>query len=198
MKSLRVRLSLVLLLTLGALYYLSPTFIYFSLPKDQRNDQAVLDKAIPKWLPKKHIKLGLDLQGGVQLVLGVDTEVAIDNKLSRLGTEISRSLNEPKKQISDAYAEKGKQTLTMVLEDGVDENAIREAIRKDHPELERTGGTGKTILWKFQEGQVKRIRDSSLQQAEIVVRSRIDKWGVSEPAINRRADRSIMVQLPGF
>ncbi|MBC7531327.1 MAG: protein translocase subunit SecD [Oligoflexus sp.] len=198
MKSLRVRLSLVLLLTLGALYYLSPTFIYFSLPKDQRNDQTVLDKAIPKWLPQKHIKLGLDLQGGVQLVLGVDTEVAIDNKLSRLGTEISRSLNEPKKQVAEAYAVKGQQILRMVLEDGVDETALREAVRKDHPELERSGGSGKTIDWKFQEGQVKRIRDSSLQQAEIVVRSRIDKWGVSEPAINRRADRSIMVQLPGF
>ncbi len=198
MKSLRVRLVMVLLLTLGALYYISPTFIYFSLPKDQRNDQAVLDKAIPSWLPKKHIKLGLDLQGGVQLVLGVDTEVAIDNKLSRLGTEISRALNEPKKQITEAYAIKGQQLLRIVLEDGVDEAAFREAVRKDHPELERVAGSAKTLDFKFAEGQVKRIRDASLEQAERVVRSRIDKWGVSEPSINRRADRSIMVQLPGF
>ncbi|RYZ55709.1 MAG: protein translocase subunit SecD, partial [Proteobacteria bacterium] len=198
MKSLRVRLSLVLLLTLGALYYLSPTFIYFSMPKDQRNDQAALDKAIPSWMPKKHIKLGLDLQGGVQLVLGVDTQVAIDNKLSRLGTEISRTLNDPKKQIAEAYAVKGQQTLRFVLEDGVDEAAFREAVRKDHPELERSGGSGKTVDMKFADGQVKRIREASLEQAEIVVRSRIDKWGVAEPSINRRADGSIMVQLPGF
>lgn len=198
MKSLRAKLLFTVLLTLGALYYLSPTFIYFSLPKEHRNDADALDKAIPSWLPKKHIKLGLDLQGGVQLVLGVDTEVAIDNKLNRLGTEISRLFNEPKKQIIEAYADKGQHVLRLVLADGVDEGAIRDAIRKDHPELERTGGSGKTIDYRFAEGQVKRIRDASLEQAERVVRSRIDKWGVSEPSINRRADRSIMVQLPGF
>ena len=198
MKSLRVRLSLVLLLTLGALYYLSPTFIYFSLPKEQRNDTALLDKAIPSWMPKKHIKLGLDLQGGVQLVLGVDTQAAIDNKLSRLGTEIERAQNEPKKQIAQAYNIKGQQVLRVVLEAGVDEGALREAVRKDHPELESAGSKGNQIDFRFAEAQVKRIRDAALEQAERVVRSRIDKWGVSEPSINRRADRSIMVQLPGF
>ncbi len=198
MKSLRARLLLVLLLTLGALYYISPTVIYFSLPKDKRNDQAELEKAIPSWLPKKHIKLGLDLQGGVQLVLGVDTNVAIDNKLSRIGTEISRSANESKKQVSEAYAIKGQQTLHVTLEDGVDQGAFFEQVKKDHPEITKTGGSGKNIEFRFEEGQIKRIRDASLEQAERVVRSRIDKWGVSEPSINRRADRSIMVQLPGF
>ncbi len=198
MKSLRVRLSLVMLLTLGALYYLAPTFIYFSLPKDQRNDTAVLEKAIPSWMPKKHIKLGLDLQGGVQLVLGVDTQAAIDNKLSRLGTELERALNESKKQIGQAYNVKGQQILRIVLEDGVDEAAFREAVRKEHPELEGAGSSGKQIDFRFAEGQVKRIREAALEQAERVVRSRIDKWGVSEPSINRRADGSIMVQLPGF
>lgn len=198
MKSLRVRLSLVLLLTLGAIYYLSPTFVYFSLPKEQRNDTVALEKAIPAWMPKKHIKLGLDLQGGVQLVLGVDTQAAIDNKLSRLGTEIERSLNSSKKQIGQAYNVKGQQVLRIVLEDGVDEGAFREAVRKDHPELESAGTQGKQLDFRFAEGQVKRIRDAALEQAERVVRSRIDKWGVSEPSINRRADRSIMVQLPGF
>jgi protein-export membrane protein SecD/preprotein translocase SecF subunit len=198
MKSLRVRLSLVILLTLGALYYLAPTFVYFSLPKDQRNDQAVLDKAIPAWMPKKHIKLGLDLQGGVQLVLGVDTQAAIDNKLSRMGTELERSLNEPKKQIAQAYAVKGSQMLRIVLEEGVDEGAFRDAVRAQHPELESAGTQGKQLDFRFAEGQVKRIREASLEQAERVVRSRIDKWGVAEPSINRRADRSIMVQLPGF
>ncbi|WP_141735292.1 protein translocase subunit SecD [Oligoflexus tunisiensis] len=198
MKSLRFRAIAILLITLGALYYISPTFIYFSLPKEKRNDPAELEKAIPTWLPKKHIKLGLDLQGGVQLVLGVDTEAAIDNRLSRIGTEVERWANEDKPKVKEAYAIKGQQTLRIVLEDGVDPNEFRASLREQYTGLERVGGEGQTLDLKYDDNELKRIRDGSLEQAEKVVRSRIDKWGVSEPSINRRADKSIMVQLPGF
>ncbi len=198
MKSLRTRAILVLLLTLGALYYISPTIIYFSMPKDTRNDQAALEKAIPSWLPKKHIKLGLDLQGGVQLVLGVDTEAAVDNKLGRLGTEISRWANQSTKKVKEAYAQKGQQTLRITLEPGIDPATFREELSKEHADLERVKSEGQTLDFKFKDTVISRIREASLEQAERVVRSRIDKWGVSEPSINRRADKSIMVQLPGF
>lgn len=198
MKSLRTRALLVLLITLGALYYISPTLIYFSMPKDKRNDQAELAKAIPNWLPKKHIKLGLDLQGGVQLVLGVDTEAAVDNRLSRMGTEISRWANQSGKKIQEAYAQRGQQTLRITLEEGVDPAQFREDLAKEHPDLERVRSEGRTLDFKFKDSVIARIRDAALEQAERVVRSRIDKWGVSEPSINRRADKSIMVQLPGF
>lgn len=198
MKSLRFRAIAILLITLGALYYISPTFIYFSLPKEKRNDPAELEKAIPSWLPKKHIKLGLDLQGGVQLVLGVDTEAAIDNRLGRIGTEMERWANQDKKTVKEAYAIKGKQTLRITLEDGVDVDEFRSNLRAQYSGLERVAGEGQTIDLKYNDTELKRIRDGSLEQAEKVVRSRIDKWGVSEPSINRRADKSIMVQLPGF
>jgi protein-export membrane protein SecD/preprotein translocase SecF subunit len=198
MKSLRTRAILVLLLTLGALYYISPTFIYFSMPKDKRNDQAELDKAIPSWMPQKHIKLGLDLQGGVQLVLGVDTEVAIDNRLGRLGTEISRWAQDQNIKVKEAYAIKGQQTLRITLEDGVDGGTFREKLGGEYPTLERVRSEAQVYDFKFKDSEIKRIREAALEQAERVVRSRVDKWGVSEPSINRRADKSIMVQLPGF
>jgi protein-export membrane protein SecD/preprotein translocase SecF subunit len=198
MKSLRFRAIAILLITLGALYYISPTFIYFSLPKDKRNDPAELEKAIPSWLPQKHIKLGLDLQGGVQLVLGVDTEAAIDNRLGRMGTEVERWANQDKPTVKEAYAIKGQQTLRITLQDGIDANEFRANLRAQYPGMERVGGDGQTMDLKYDDNEQKRIRDGSLEQAEKVVRSRIDKWGVSEPSINRRADKSIMVQLPGF
>ena len=86
-----------------ALYYISPTLIYFSLPKADRNDEKVLEAAIPSWLPKKHIKLGLDLQGGVQLVLGVDIDGAVDNKMARLATEVSRWSKDNNKSVTEAF-----------------------------------------------------------------------------------------------
>ncbi|MCX6124553.1 MAG: protein translocase subunit SecD [Proteobacteria bacterium] len=50
----------------------------------------------------------------------------------------------------------------------------------------------------FKVDQIQTIKSSALEQAERVVRSRVDKWGVTEPIINRRADGSILAQLPGF
>ena len=111
MKSVQSRVAVIVALALGAIYYISPTLFYFSLEKEKRNDAAELEKVMPDWLPKKHIKLGLDLQGGVQLVLGVDTEVAVDNKLGRVGTEVARWANETKPQVKEAYSIKGQQTL---------------------------------------------------------------------------------------
>ena len=147
MKSLRFRAIAILLITLGALYYISPTFIYFSLPKEMRNDPVELEKAIPSWLPKKHIKLGLDLQGGVQLVLGVDTEAAIDNRLGRIGTEMERWANQDKKTVKEAYAIKGKQTLRITLEDGVDVNDFRANLRAQYTGLERVGAKVRLSIW---------------------------------------------------
>ena len=198
MKSVRTRVIIIVALALGAIYYISPTLIYFSLPKEVRNDQEELAKKIPSWLPQKHIKLGLDLQGGVQLVLGVDTEAAIDNKLGRIGTEVTRWANEKSKQVKEAFSIKGEQTLRIVLEDGVDAGDFRVALSDEFDGLVQTSQNGQEINFGYSDAQLKRIRTAALEQAQRVVRSRIDKWGVSEPSINRRADGTILVQLPGF
>ena len=57
---------------------------------------------------------------------------------------------------------------------------------------------GLKLSFKYTDDQVERIKESALEQAERVIRTRIDKWGVSEPVINRRQNGSILVQLPGF
>ncbi|NRA64099.1 MAG: protein translocase subunit SecD [Pseudobacteriovorax sp.] len=198
MKSVRTRVILIIALALGAIYYVSPTLVYFSLPKEIRNDQNELAKHLPSWLPQKHIKLGLDLQGGVQLVLGVDTEAAIDNKLGRIGTEITRWANETKPQVKEAYAIKGEQTLRVVLTDDTDVGDFKVAMAEEFSGLVEEDREGKQLDFVYSDTQLTRIRTAALEQAQRVVRNRIDKWGVSEPSINRRADGSILVQLPGF
>lgn len=198
MKSVRTRVALIVALTLGALYYISPTLYYFSMEKEKRNDPEELEKALPSWLPRKHIKLGLDLQGGVQLVLGVDTQVAIDNKLGRVGTEVTRWANEDGKKVKEAYAVQGKQTLHIVLEDGVEPADFKAEFFKEFDGLESVRREGQQLDFMYTDNQLNRIRKAALEQAQRVVRNRIDKWGVSEPSINRRADGSILVQLPGF
>jgi protein-export membrane protein SecD/preprotein translocase SecF subunit len=199
MKQTKFRFFLVTSLTLWALYLSIPSIIYFSTPKAERNDEKLMQSKIPNWLPQKHVKLGLDLQGGVQLVLGVNTDNAVDNKLSRIGTEVMRWAGDSKFKVAKAFVLEGKQTLRIVLDDAQDLGDFKIGFNKEYSGLEQTSRDGQKVDFQYSGDQISRIKQSSIEQAERVIRNRIDKWGVAEPIINRRKiDNSILVQLPGF
>lgn len=187
-------------LTILSLYSAAPTFIYFSLPKDIRNDEEVFSKNVPSWLPDDHIKLGLDLQGGVQLVLGVDTTKAIESKLSRMSVEIVRWAQDNGFALESAYVPQGSDTISINTKEELDVGAFKAALKKEFAELEvmSRSNDGMTMHYGYNDKEMERIRKSALEQAERVVRNRVDKWGVAEPQISRRADDTISVQLPGF
>jgi len=90
MKPIRWRATVIAALALLAAYAVAPTVIYFMQPVEVRNDEEAFLKKVPSWLPQSHVKLGLDLQGGVQLVLGVKTEGAIEIRLGRAAVETIR------------------------------------------------------------------------------------------------------------
>ncbi len=198
MQSTKWRSFVVAAFTLLSLYSVIPTVIYFMQPIEVRNDAERLQQKIPDWLPSAHIKLGLDIQGGVQLVLGVDAEKAVDAKLSRLGTEIKRWSDDENKGVKNAFAVAGQQTLRIELNDGIDQGDFKELMHTEFPGLVQSDRDRQLIDFRFEDDQARRIKQSAIEQAERVIRSRIDKWGVSEPLISRRNDGSILVQLPGF
>lgn len=198
MKRYKWSVSFLLALTLVGIYYVAPTFIYFTQPMDVKIDDDKLAAVIPDWLPEKHVKLGLDLQGGVQLVLGVETSNTVRHRLERIGTEVMRLSTDEKLGVKTAYLASGIDALHIELDEKGDLDKIRQEVKKDFPGLKQTSAGERFVEFGFEDDQIKRIRDSALEQAERVIRTRVDRWGVTEPLITRRADGSIMVQLPGF
>lgn len=200
MKSIRWRMMFIAALTVFSIYILIPTGIYMSEPADLRNDQEHMNKVLPKWLPSGHLNLGLDLQGGVQLVLGVNLTQAVENRLARIGTDIGHWAEQKSKisGVKTAYVVKGETKLRVETESGADTAAIVKAIDSDYPSLQKVDSQGTFLDFVFRGDQIQTIKDGALEQAERVVRSRVDKWGVTEPIINRRSDGSIIAQLPGF
>src|SRR2546421_12176712 len=69
--------------TLLAIWALVPSVTYFRMPATERNEASAFDKARPKWAPAKHLNLGLDLQGGIHLVMGVEVDRAVREKAVR-------------------------------------------------------------------------------------------------------------------
>src|ERR1700682_5204390 len=82
----------ILAVTLLSAYALVPTVTYFRLPPQVRNESSVFEQARPKWAPARHLNLGLDLQGGIHLVIGVQVDRAVREKAVRRAEEIQAEL----------------------------------------------------------------------------------------------------------
>src|SRR5438128_5281166 len=87
--------------TLLAIWALVPSVTYFRMPATERNEASAFEKARPKWaLFAKHSNLGLDLQGGIHLLMGVEVDKAVREKAVRRAEEIAAELE--RKEIKGA------------------------------------------------------------------------------------------------
>lgn len=192
-----VRLGLVLAVVLGAIYLLIPTWIYFTLPQDIRNDKEAFEAALPSWVPKKRINLGLDLQGGVHLVLGVDLDKAVKDKVARRADELRNWAQERKLAFQSIQANRADEIVSASFASDADADAFTRASTEFFGDM-RSSGRGAARTFAFTREAIDQFRQNAVDQALRTIRNRVDKWGVSEPTIARRGDAGILVQLPGF
>src|SRR5512145_931826 len=91
------RVAIIAAVTLFSVYELVPSWHYFKLPPAERTTDAY-EKSVPGWAPdaKKHLNLGLDLQGGIHLAMGVDVDRAVKAKVARRADEVASYLKEKK------------------------------------------------------------------------------------------------------
>ncbi len=97
------RLGIVLAVLFWSIWQLVPTWYYFRLPPGERNGPAY-EESVPGWAPnaKKHLNLGLDLQGGILLAMGVDVDRAVKAKVVRRADEIADFLKGKDVQVASA------------------------------------------------------------------------------------------------
>jgi preprotein translocase subunit SecD len=149
-------------------------------------------------LPNKGITLGLDLQGGIHLVLEVEEDRAVEIAVDRSVVAIQDLLVEKKIPVESV-----KRTGFARLSFSFQNTELKEQIQKlldDFPafyEVESVGDAH-TVVWELREGEIKRIKDSAINQALETIRNRIDQFGVAEPLIQRQGLNQIVVQLPGI
>lgn len=189
MKKVAGRLTL-----LGLVLVLS---IAFFLPSHPRLHQTLPDWA-KRVLPAKGITLGLDLQGGIHLVLEVEEERAVEIAVDRSVNAIQDLLVEKKIPV-ESIKRTGSAQITLSFQQG----SLKEQIQKmleDFPSFfELTeAGTANSLVYELREGEIKRIKDSAINQALETIRNRIDQFGVAEPLIQRQGLKQVVVQLPGI
>ncbi len=157
--------------------------------------------AMPGWvkavLPGKGIALGLDLQGGVHLVLEVEEERAVEIAVDRSVNAIQDLLVDKKIPV-ESVKRTGLARVTLDFQNGELKAQIQSALEEFPAFYEiQADGTANTLVYELREGESKRIKDSATNQALETIRNRIDQFGVTEPLIQRQGLRQIVVQLPG-
>ncbi|RLA85335.1 MAG: protein translocase subunit SecD, partial [Deltaproteobacteria bacterium] len=151
------------------------------------------------FLVKRRVKLGLDLQGGMYLLLGVETEEAVKSTLERLKNDLREDMRE--KRIFSLQTERQDRQIQILLLNEDMLPPLRELLSDRYPNLrilttEKVDARVRVVLG-LDPGEEARIRRSAVEQALETIRNRIDQFGVAEPEIIRHGDRDILIQLPG-
>jgi preprotein translocase subunit SecD len=187
-KRLQGRVILVLFATLVTGYYILPsTGLVSSLPS-----------LLPGFLPRSEtVNLGLDLQGGMHLVLEVQTEKAIENATDRLADEARRLLE--KQKIEVTRLERVGPTEIVLVVAKPEDRAKAERALDELVTLDKTpGATPSELKLTLQSKEAKRIEELAVRQSLETIRNRVDQFGVTEPHIVPEGDKRIVVQLPGI
>lgn len=140
------------------------------------------------------ITLGLDLQGGIYFLLGVDANEAIKSRYSLIATQINYETHD-KNILIDSLK---------TLDDGVRFELLDSA---QQSELESLLNNIKGIIISetsgvyeisFTKEEMILIKNSAIDQAVDTIRNRLDIYGLTEPSITKQGEENILVQLPGI
>ncbi|HSB43031.1 MAG TPA: protein translocase subunit SecD [Methylomirabilota bacterium] len=171
-RHLGVRIALVVIVVAAAIWYLYP--------------------------PAKTINLGLDLQGGIHLVLGVDIDKAVEAQVERAGDSARAELE--KRGIGVTRIERrGTSDLAIQLASPQTWEAAQKPVDEvlgafDRKEADPAAGR---LLLSLKPREVANIRDLAVRQGLETIRNRVDQFGVAEPSIQQQGENRILVQLPG-
>src|SRR5213592_1512507 len=170
-RNLRTRAAVVLVVLLGSLWYLYP--------------------------PKKAINLGLDLQGGIHLVLGVETGKHVASQTDRAAEDFKAAL-ERRGIAARRVAREGLASIVVELASPQSWNdaltVANEFQSFDRSDEDQAAGRFRLTM---QSRAVARLRDDAVRQGVETIRNRVDQFGVAEPTITRQGQDRILIQLPG-
>ena len=188
-KKLQWRGLLILIVVAVALIYLTPS----------------LSKTLPSWwpniLPEEQIHLGLDLKGGMHLVLEVQTQRAVESHLERMIEDIKYSLRKAKIRYQ-TLKRSGSDGIGLTLIRDEDRKTAEEMVEKNFSDLAVEPGSfsniDRTLELVLSQKAQQHIKKMAVDQAVETITNRIDQFGVAEPDIRPQGKDRILIQLPGI
>ncbi len=162
------------------------------------NVALTLAPKLPAWvrnLGLSPMSLGLDLRGGVYVLLEVDMDAAIENRINLYEQDFAERLREANIRRQVRVAD---QTITVRVARDEDFDEARDIVRNaDTDLLIMDGEDGRSFRVRMSEQQIKARHDFAIEQNMTTLRNRVNQLGVAEPLVQRQGTDRIVVQLPG-
>ena len=149
--------------------------------------------------PEEKIKLGLDLKGGIHLIMKVNTIDALNAVTDELAGNLERVLDDESIAFANIeIVEPGKLVVA-----GLDANQgseFRRLIDNGYPAWDVRSLGSSDFELEMRSAELAILQEDTVTQAIETIRRRVDALGVAEPVIAPHGDRGsqILVQLPGF
>ncbi len=152
-----------------------------------------------KYMAPEGLRLGLDLQGGMHLVLQVNLDKAEEDSLELAANELKDSLKE--KGISAVRTKSDTGVVLFTLPNSGAVDTVNQVVKDNFPEInvkvDAKEGSFPKITVTLKQSEIDFIRTHAVEQSLEIIRNRIDQFGVAEPVIIRQGEAEIVVQLPG-
>jgi preprotein translocase subunit SecD len=162
------------------------------------NVAITLAPKLPEWvrnLGLDPMSLGLDLRGGVYVLLEVDMDSAVVSRLAAYEQDFDSRLRD--ERIRPLVEIEGSQ-INIRLRSAEDLEKAREIIRDADADVLIIDGTdGRSLRVRMSDLQIKARQDFAIEQNITTLRNRVDQLGVAEPLVQRQGVNRIVVQLPG-
>tara|TARA_B100001057_G_scaffold220206_1_gene220598 strand:- start:1770 stop:3581 length:1812 start_codon:yes stop_codon:yes gene_type:complete len=162
------------------------------------NIAQTLAPKLPTWIRELGLgpmSLGLDLRGGVYVLLEVDTKSAIDTRMEIYQNSLIDNL---RKAEGLHRVELNNQVIRVRLNKSASLEETRDIISRVDPDLVITDSSdGKSLIVRMSDVQIKAREDFAVDQNITTLRNRVNQLGVAEPIVQRQGLDRIVVQLPG-
>ncbi len=188
--NLRWKIPIILLVLLVSLAFFLPTF------------SKVKDSRIGEYLPDRQLNLGLDLQGGIHLLLNVEVEKAMERSLSQAGLDIRDDARENQIHVlRPSVNEDTKLEFTLLRSE--QQGELEQLLSDRHPNLQIVDTEAlEDDRIRYIMDYVPELKDEmhemTMDQAVKTIRNRIDQFGLAEPDIRKQEENRVQVQLPGM
>jgi preprotein translocase subunit SecD len=143
-------------------------------------------------IPGPKVTLGLDLQGGLHMLLSVKLEEAIKSKLNSIASSLKYHTTKNDILLESINVD-DKVSFTLIDKD--DEKKIDEFVKKLEGVVVKKDGLRIELSLTPQEATA--TKDYAINQAVEIIRNRLDMFGLSEPVVAKNGEDKILVQLPG-
>ncbi|MBR2033411.1 MAG: protein translocase subunit SecD [Alphaproteobacteria bacterium] len=163
--------------------------IFFAVPNIVSNKDA-----LPSWW--QPVNLGLDLQGGSNLLLEVKLDEVIKERMASIEDSARQILRE--NRIRYQHLNVADTSVKVSIENTNARNKASNLFRKIDSGIEVVENEDGSLEVKYSEIELNKLKRKIVEQSIEIVRRRIDELGTKEPVIQSQGSNRIVVQLPGL